>query len=366
MPLQHSFILSLIAFAMKFRNYLETIAGIGIFPLISLIIFFVFFLSLLIYVFRLDKKTVERMSDIPLNDGVTKQRILSLLLFFLISFSVSAQTETTDEPLRVISGWDIILVMILGVLLFISVLVIKLLFDALYIFKTIRSEKEAKEPTGFLTKHWWKNFRGLGISISDEKQILIEGHDYDGIQELDNRMPPWLQSLFAGTVVIAIVYSAYYFSGVGDLQLAELDKEIAVAEIEKKEYMEKVGASMDENTVTMLKADAEIVQGKAIFQEKCTACHGPDGGGSVGPNLTDPYWLHGGTIKNIFKVIKYGVPEKGMISWEKQLSPTDIQKVASYVVSLKGSKPASPKEPQGELFEEGGKVNVRDSTVAVR
>lgn len=352
---------------MKFRNYLETIAGIGIFPLISLIIFFVFFLSLLIYVFRLDKKAVQSMSDIPLNDGIIKQRILPLLLFLFIASSASAQVEgAAAAPLRIITGWEIILYVILGVLLFITVLVVKILFDALHIFRTIRIQSGAKEPTGLFTKHWWTNFRGLGVSLSDEKKILIEGHDYDGIQELDNGMPPWLQSLFIGTVIIAIVYSAYYFSGLGDLQLAELDKEIAVAETAKKEYMEKVGASMDENTVTMLKADAEVAQGKTIFQEKCIACHGPDGGGSVGPNLTDAYWLHGGTIKNIFKVIKYGVPEKGMISWEKQLSPTDIQKVASYVLSLKGTKPASPKEPQGELFEEGEKAAVKDSTVAMK
>jgi len=349
---------------MKFRNYLETIAGVGIFPLISLVIFFVFFLSLLIYVFRLDKKSVERMSNIPLNDGVVKHAALTILLSLL--FFTPASAQETQEPLRTITGWEIILICVLGVLFFISVLVIKTLFDALAIFKTIRDQSGAKESTGIFSKIWWKNFKGLGVSLSDENKILIEGHDYDGIHELDNRMPPWLQSLFVGTVFIAIGYSAYYFSGMGDLQLAELDKEIASAEVEKKAYMDKVGASMDENTVTMLKADAEVNLGKAIFQQKCIACHGPDGGGSVGPNLTDSYWLHGGTINNIFKVIKYGVPEKGMISWEKQLSPTDIQKVASYVISLKGSKPANPKEPQGELFEDGEKAVVKDSTVAVR
>jgi cytochrome c oxidase cbb3-type subunit III len=335
---------------MKFRNYLETISGIGIFPLISLIIFFVFFISLLIYVLRIDKKTIDRMSNIPLNDGIVKKSISSVIIFLMISWSASAQAA--EPQIRAITGWEIILICVLGVLLFVTVIVIKLLLDALYVFKQIRNPDGTKESKAFLSKHWWRNFRGLGVSLSDEKKILIEGHDYDGIQELDNRMPPWLQSLFLGTVIIAIVYSAYYFSGLGDLQIAELEKEVATAEIEKKEYMQKVGASMDENSVTQLKADADITQGKSIFQEKCTACHGPDGGGSVGPNLTDSYWLHGGTIKNIFKVIKYGVPEKGMISWEKQLSPTDIQKVASYVLSLKGSKPASPKDPQGELFQE--------------
>jgi cytochrome c oxidase cbb3-type subunit 3 len=341
---------------MKFRNYLENIAGVGIFPLISLIIFFVFFVCLLLYVFRLDNKSVNGMKNIPLNDGSVKKGILSLILFFV--FSASAFAQEPKEELRSLSGTDLLLILLLGLLFFIMVLVVILLVNAFAVLKQITQTKPEKAPE----VSWWKKFAGLGVSLGDEKTILIDGHDYDGIQELDNRMPPWLQSLFLATVLIAIVYSAYYFSGAGDLQIAELDKEIALADIEKKAYLEKVGSSMDENTVTQLTESAGIDQGKAIFQEKCTACHGAEAGGSVGPNLTDAYWLHGGNIKNIFKVIKYGVPEKGMISWEKQLSPTDIQKVASFVLSLKGSKPANPKEPQGELFQEA-KVS-GDSTVA--
>jgi cytochrome c oxidase cbb3-type subunit 3 len=334
---------------MKFRNYLETIAGIDIYPLISLIIFFVFFVSLLIYVIRLDKKTVERMADIPLNEGMIKT--VALLLFFSLINGSSASAQAAEEPIRAITGMEIILYMVLGVLAFITVLVVKLLVDAVGILNKLNTDASGVTK-GLFTQHWWKNFRGLGVDLADEKKILIEGHDYDGIQELDNRMPPWLQSLFLGTVIIAICYSIYYFAGFGDFQIAELEKEVAVAEIEKKAYMEKVGASMDENTVTLLTDEKEIGLGKTIYQEKCTACHGPDGGGSVGPNLTDDYWLHGGSIKDVFKVIKYGIPEKGMISWEKQLSPPDIQKVASYVHSLKGTKPTNPKDPQGELYEE--------------
>lgn len=343
---------------MKFRNYLETIAGVGIFPLISLIIFFVFFVALLFYVFKLDNKSVNQMKNIPLNDGSIRKGILSAILFLTCSLSAFAQEP--KEELRILSGTDILLIMLLGLLAFIMVLVVILLVNALSILKQVTNKNAEIAPK----TSWFKKFAGLGVDLSDEKTILIEGHDYDGIQELDNRMPPWLQSLFLATVLIAIVYSAYYFSGMGDSQIAELDKEIAMADVEKKAYLEKVGSSMDENTVTQLTETAVIDGGKAIFQEKCTACHAADGGGGVGPNLTDQYWLHGGNIKNLFKVIKYGVPEKGMISWEKQLSPTDIQKVASFVLSLKGTKPAKPKEPQGELFEEG-KVSA-DSTIAVK
>ena len=302
------------------------------------------------------------MSNIPLNDGVVKKGFLPVTLLLLISSSAFAQEEAVE--IRAITGTELLLYMLLGVLFFIAVMVIILLVNAIGILQQVSKAKGEPESKAIFSDQWWKKFVGAGVSLSDEKEILIEGHDYDGIQELDNRMPPWLQSLFLASIAIAIFYAVYYFGGIGDMQIAELDKEIATAEIEKKAYMEKVGASMDENTVTKISDAAAIGQGKAIFQEKCTACHGAEGGGSVGPNLTDDYWLHGGGIKNLFKVIKYGVPEKGMISWEKQLSPADIQKVASYVLSLKGTKPANPKEPQGDLYEEGKAGG--DSTVALQ
>ncbi|KQS27939.1 c-type cytochrome [Dyadobacter sp. Leaf189] len=333
---------------MKFRTYLETIAGIGIYPMISLVIFFVFFLALLIFVFRIDKKSLSKMESIPLQDGVVRKGILSALFFFLIQTTASAAAPVDD--IRAISGMEILLIVLLGVLVFIAVLVVVTLGNAISLLQKVNRIKNPEAAAKADATSWWKKFAGMGVSIGDEKHILIDGHDYDGIQELDNRMPPWLQSLFLGTIVVGVAYAAFYFGGLGDKQLTELDKEIAQAEVEKKAYMEKVGASLDENTVTQLTEAPVVEQGKAIFQEKCTACHGVDGGGSVGPNLTDAYWLHGSGIKNLFKVIKYGVPEKGMISWEKQLSPTDIQKVASYVLTLKGTKPANPKEPQGEMI----------------
>jgi cytochrome c oxidase cbb3-type subunit 3 len=93
-------------------------------------------------------------------------------------------------------------------------------------------------------------------------------------------------------------------------------------------------------------------EGKATFEKLCSACHRADAGGQVGPNLTDEYWIHGGGIHNVFKTITYGVPDKGMLSWKSQLTPKQIQQVASYILSLKGSNPAGGKEPQGDKWVE--------------
>jgi cytochrome c oxidase cbb3-type subunit 3 len=133
------------------------------------------------------------------------------------------------------------------------------------------------------------------------------------------------------------------------------------ADEEKEAYLAKAGNMVDENSVKMLD-EAGIAAGKTIFTQKCAACHAPDGGGTVGPNLTDDYWLHGGSISSVFKTIKYGVPEKGMLSWKDQLSPKEIAQVTSFIKSIKGAKVASAKEPQGELYKDTGSPNAADST----
>lgn len=354
---------------MKFRTYLETITGISIYPMISLLIFFSFFVGLIWYVFRLDRKKVDRIGNIPLEDGTIKKGALTFLAFIGIPLASMAQSSTGQ------SGSDLLMYFVLSILIVMAFILVVILFQVLDLLKkvsgnAVAAETEATEYTGLFSEAWWRKFGGFSVPLRDERRILIEGHEYDGIQELDNRMPPWLKFLFNGTIVFAIVYVIYYHSGSGDLQQAELDKEIAAAEVQKKAFLEKVGASIDENSVTLLSDAAALEQGKAIFTEKCAACHAADGGGGVGPNLTDNYWLHGGDIKDVFKIVKYGVPQKGMISWEKQLSPPDIQKVSSYIHTLLGTTPAAPKEPQGELYESSPETPASavaaDSTVALR
>jgi cytochrome c oxidase cbb3-type subunit 3 len=338
---------------MKFRNYLESIAGVGIYPVISLVMFFGFFVALLWYVFRLDKKRVETIEKIPLEDGTNWKGVLTLLGFLIIPAVSQAQDVKSANP-----GMDLILYVALSLLVAMIGILLVVMSQVIQLYRRLTQPAQAEGSEGAETSSWWMKFVGFGASLQEEKDLILDEHDYDGIKELDNRMPPWLRFTFIGTVVIAVVYIFYYhFSGLGDLQIAELEKEIERAEIQKKVYLEKVGASIDETSVTLLVDETSIKEGSVIYQEKCAACHGQDGGGTVGPNLADEYWLHGGDIKDVFKTIKYGVPEKGMIAWEKQLPPMQIQKVASYIRSLKGTKPASPKEPQGELYVEEVSAN---------
>lgn len=192
------------------------------------------------------------------------------------------------------------------------------------------------------------------VPIERENEIMTD-HVYDGIRELDNNLPPWWKYGFYLTIVIAIVYLFnYHVLRSSPLQTAEYQKELADAAIAKEEYLKTAADKVDESSVTVLVAANDLGAGKSIFKEKCVACHGQNGEGGVGPNFTDDYWINGGGVKNVFKTIKYGVPAKGMISWQSQLKPMEIQQIASYILSLRGSKPAGAKEPQGELYQEEG------------
>jgi cytochrome c oxidase cbb3-type subunit 3 len=190
------------------------------------------------------------------------------------------------------------------------------------------------------------------VPLEKEEEILLD-HEYDGIRELDNNLPPWWKYLFYLTIVFSVIYLMYYHVlGYGDLMIEEYQKEMAQAEKEKQEMMKLMANSIDETNVTLLTDEAAIKEGKDIFMANCAACHGQKGEGVVGPNLTDAYWIHGGGIKNVFKTIKYGVPAKGMIAWETQLSPSQIQKVASYVLTLQGTNPPNGKAPEGEIWKD--------------
>ncbi len=188
------------------------------------------------------------------------------------------------------------------------------------------------------------------VPVKEEKTIDL-GHDYDGIRELDNRLPPWWLLLFYGSIIFGAIYMYYYhWSDSGWSSRQEYEMAMEQAEIERAKYLDKMANAVNENNVVAVMDEASLAEGAEIFKINCLACHGPDGGGTVGPNLTDEYWIHGGGIKNIFATIKNGVPEKGMIPWKTQLRPAAMQKVASFVLSLQGTTPASGKAQEGERW----------------
>lgn len=192
------------------------------------------------------------------------------------------------------------------------------------------------------------DYSGGNDVFDDERDILMD-HEYDGIQELNNKLPPWWVGLFYVTVIIGCIYPFAFHEDHDVMYQAEM----AAADAEVKAYQEANGGAITEETVELLKDDAALAAGQAIYTKNCVACHLADGGGLVGPNLTDKYWLHGGGIHDVFKTIKYGVPDKGMVSWKASLTPKEIQEVASFIlVKLQGTTPATPKAPQGEEYTE--------------
>lgn len=229
-----------------------------------------------------------------------------------------------------------------------------------------RAEAAGKEYVPEPT--WWDKLAqklNASVPVTQEKEIELD-HNYDGIKELDNHLPPWWKWLFYTCIVWAVFYIAvYHFSYSLPLSSEEYENEVTrAAEAQQKFLASQPKASIDESTLVFTSDAAIIEKGKTVFTKNaCGSCHRNDGGGnSIGPNLTDEYWIHGGGIKNVFSTIKNGVVEKGMPAWGKSMSPTDVRDVAFFVMSLQGTKPANPKSPQGELYKPEPKIEKSDST----
>lgn len=200
------------------------------------------------------------------------------------------------------------------------------------------------------------------VPVEKEQDVMLD-HEYDGIRELDNSLPPWWVAMFYITIAFAVVYMTYYhFTGMGPSSREEFEMQMADAEEAVQAYLAGQATTVDENTVVALTDDQSLAFGQTIFETQCATCHQVTGAGDIGPNLTDEYWIHGGSINDVFATIKYGVPEKGMISWKTQLRPTDMQRVASYILTLQGTDPPNQKAPEGEKYEPAQATAEPDST----
>ncbi len=201
---------------------------------------------------------------------------------------------------------------------------------------------------------WWSRmYKSMTQAVPVEHEADIDlGHDYDGIRELDNKLPPWWLGMFYLSIAFSVVYMfAYHLSDIGPSSKQEYETEMEIAKAEVNAYLATQSDNVDETNVTALTDPQELALGASIFSANCISCHGKLGEGGIGPNMTDDYWVHGGGIQDVFKVIKNGVVEKGMISWSEQLRASDMQRVSSYILTLKGTNPPNPKAPQGTLYD---------------
>lgn len=220
--------------------------------------------------------------------------------------------------------------------------------------KAKREEEENLPFTESVFYKSWMQKLTRTRKIEEEGELMMN-HNYDGIRELDNVLPPWWVGVFYVTIIFGIVYLVRFHVLGNDNQATEFEKEMAIAKVKVDEYKKNAPDLMDKEKVTLLTDAESLSAGKAIFVANCTPCHKADAGGAIGPNLTDPNWINGGGIKNVFNTImEGGRAGKGMIAWKDQIKPSDIQKVASYVLSLQGTKPAGGKAPEGDVWAEGG------------
>lgn len=280
----------------------------------------------------------------------TRKLFLSMVMIFGVS-SFSYAYTTTELMNGIALGAILFTLVVIGIVCLVLLKTFKMMADMLLpkeviaVAPIVSSEFILEPSKPKLTL--WEKLLSLR-PMSEEKDLIME-HEYDGIVELDNPTPAWFMWLFYGTIIFAFVYLLnYHVFKLGKLQDEEYVVEMKQADVAKKAFLAKSANRVDENSVK-LTTDAEVLKaGSALFIQNCVACHGDHAQGIVGPNLTDEYWLHGSKIGDLFKTIKYGVPDKGMISWEKQLSPKQISEVANYIKSLKDTHPANPKAPQGD------------------
>ena len=260
------------------------------------------------------------------------RKILATASLALLSSGVYAQPggpviDRVEIPLETLAElrWIMAMLIIIVVLLGFIVLLLKV-----------------KDPSSFSIM---KMMDFTGSYATDPET----DHEYDGIRELDNPVPAWLKLMMYGGVLFGVVYVMHYHVlKTGALQIEEYEMEMAAAAVKYK------SVELDEDAIVYRDDEASLAKGQSIYLELCQACHLADGGGSVGPNLTDDYWLHGGKIKDIYTTITEGVPEKGMISWKKQLTSQQRVDVSSFIMSLKGTTPAVAKEAQGTLMSGDG------------
>lgn len=281
--------------------------------------------------------------------------IISVLFIFTMPFVFTEISASYEEPYNFLENplpWLVLTTFVIVLVMFVWLLVV-----ALTKVQALEDEKNGVSPEDSVNNFsvWFRELMQKWTSakaVEEEEEIVLD-HNYDGIKELDNNLPPWWVYMFYITIIFAVVYLVRFHVLDGDNQEMEYNKAVAEAKAELEKYKETATDLVDITTVTLLTEEKDLNRGKAIYNLNCAACHLADGGGSIGPNLTDEYWILGGGIKNVFKTVSEGGRDgKGMVAWNKILKPIDIQKVSSYILSMQGTKPANPKKAEGEIWKE--------------
>jgi cytochrome c oxidase cbb3-type subunit 3 len=352
----------------KSNNYIEyLILGVAV-----LLIFVIWLLSSVLIL--LSKKVVELSKQ---NKVVTILLTIIAAGFSQPAIAQNNATIATDSTTQAIgstvyygglssvSFWTLSTVMALELfVIFIMLIFIHNMWRIIYP-RPIQVVQKAAFKNSWVASTWAnldKKFFTKAAPIEKEADIMLD-HDYDGIKELDNALPPWWKYGFYITIFVAIFYILKFevwHTGMNPTE--EYNTEMAEAKLETDQYLASMKENVDENSVVMLDA-AGIQTGKTLFTKTCVACHSQTGGGGVGPNLTDNYTIHGARIQDIFKTIKYGYPDKGMQSWQSNFSPVEMQQLSSYIKSLSNTNVPNGKAPQGDLIIEEAAMS--DSTKGV-
>jgi cytochrome c oxidase cbb3-type subunit 3 len=276
-------------------------------------------------------------------------------LFFLIFGLMEYFIDSGKQPAIIaypITQFFMVLVLII-------LIAIELMLNSIenVMFQTLSEEAKERYLVSKTEKRQWQwgkkvYQKMLGSKPIEAESEIVLDHNYDGIRELDNKLPPWWVYMFYASIVFAIIY-LIRFQVFNDYdQKMEYEQEVADANLAIEEYKKTAKGLVDESTVVVLVDASDLSAGQKIFESNCVACHMQDGGGGIGPNLTDQYWILGGGIKNVFHTLSEGGRDgKGMIAWKQTLKPVEIAQVASYVLTtLNGKTPANPKDPEGDIW----------------
>ena len=311
------------------------------------------------------------LSQEVMKKNKNKSGITVLLIGLLSTSFLSLNAQETVIAKEVVSapnygGLDATSFWILVFVIFIEVVAILFL---LFNIKRMQSElsNDIVQLTDFNLSDWWEKINNKyftrAVPVEREKDILID-HDYDGIQELDNALPPWWKYGFYITIIVSVFYMFYFhLGGPGKNPTQEYELEMEKAEFAIAKHNAASPNKIDENNIVM-PSEAGIATGEKIYHTSCWPCHGKAGEGTVGPNLTDKFWIHKGTLNAIYLSIKHGYPDKGMPAWEKNYSPEEISDLVGYIKSIAGTNPPGAKLPEGEVYLDDAPDAVSDTTSA--